>query len=192
MATAFRRKGASYVAGLDATERLIVIDLIAQTLTLVEPEPRASTGNAFEDLVAQLEDGPDPQEVADRDPVLQRILPDGNRDDPEAAAEFRSATERSLRETKSTNMRVAIRALKASGDKVRFTREEALALMLALADVRLALGERLDLRTDSDSERLSQEIEDGDFDSGDPRLAAAMYYDFLTWLQESLALALMP
>lgn len=192
MAKAFRRKKGAFVAELDATERLVVVDLIAQTLALIEPAPIPTTGDPFADLMAQLGQAPDPQEVADRDPVLRRLLPDGHREDAQAAAEFRSATERSLRERKSANMRIAIHALKASSDSVKLSHDEALALMLALADVRLALGERLELHTDGDSEQLAREVEDAAGQSEDPRLIVGAYYDFLTWLQEGLALALMP
>lgn len=192
MAKAFRRKREMYVGELDVNERLIVIDLIAQTLSLLEPDPLPVTGDDFADLMAQLDDAPDPDEVAGRDPVLRRLLPDGNRADAGAATEFRSATERSLRERKSANMRAAIRALKASTDKVRLSHSDAVAFMLALADVRLALGERLELRTDEDSERLAAQIAAADPQHAEPVVVLGVYYDFLTWLQESLAVALMP
>ena len=191
MAQGFRPRRGAYVARLDVAEREIVAELMRQTLQLVQPEQRTSTGDPFADLVAQLGDAPDPDEVAERDPVLRRLLPDAHRDDPQAAAEFRSATEHALRERKSANLRRSIAALEG-GDRVRLDRDGAVAMMLALADVRLALAERLGVVDDADGERLSAEIDALDGPPTDPRLVAGMYYDFLTWLQEGLAVALMP
>ena len=62
-------------------------------------------------------------------------------------------------------------------------------MVVALTDVRLLLGERLGLRTDEDAEALAVRLEQGDDD--DPATVLAAYYDFMTWLQESLTQALM-
>ena len=58
-----------------------------------------------------------------------------------------------------------------------------------LTDVRLLLGERLGLRTDEDADALQDRLEEASPD--DPQLDLAAYYDFMTWLQESLAQALL-
>lgn len=192
MAEGFHRDGETYVARLDDNERAILVDLMAQTYAVVAPPERETTGDAFTDLVAQLGEAPDPQEVSERDPVLRRLLPDGHRDDPTAAQEFRSATERSLRDRKAGNLRVAMAALEGSSDDVRLTRDQALATMLALADVRLALAERLGIVDEQASDELTREVEALQGPPTDPRLVGGIYYDFLTWLQEGLALALIP
>ncbi len=62
--------------------------------------------------------------------------------------------------------------------------------MVALTDVRLLLGERLGLRTDDDAEELAQRLR-ATPTQDDPAMLLAAYYDFLTWLQESLTQALM-
>lgn len=199
MAQAFRRKGDRLVGRLDATERSIVVELMAQTRQLVAPEQQESTGDAFTDLMNTLGDSYDPSEVAQRDPVVRRLLPDGHRDDQDAAAEFRAATERTLRDQKTRKLTAAIDLLvDLPQDKDKLTLEvpDAITLMMALADVRLALGERLELHTDEDSEQLHADLEtmtEPAVDGSRPdqqRLAIGLYYDFLTWLQESLALAL--
>jgi hypothetical protein len=106
------------------------------------------------------------------------------------AAEFRRLTEYGLRERKATNLVTAISALQDSdGDKVRLDQEQAQAMVVALTDVRLLLGERLGLRTDEDADALQGRLEAASQD--DPQLYLAAYYDFLTWLQESLIQALM-
>ena len=75
------------------------------------------------------------------------------------------------------------------GDKVWLDRAQAQAMVVALTDVRLLLGERLGLRTDDDADALQERLEAASED--DPQLYLAAYYDFMTWLQESLAMALM-
>lgn len=192
MAQAFQRKRDRLVGRLDQTERSIVIELMAQTREMVAPEQQAATGDAFTDLISTLGDSYDPSEVAERDPVVRRLLPDGHRDDQEAAAEFRAATERTLREQKTRKLTAAIDLLLGvpdNQDKLSFEVPDAITLMMALADVRLAVGERLELRTDEDSEQLHADLE-AMTGPDQQRLAIGLYYDFLTWLQESLALAL--
>jgi hypothetical protein len=192
MATAFRRKGSRIVARLDTGERAIVRELLDQTRQLLAPQG-ASTGDPIEDLLAGLGSGPGPQELADRDPALARLLPDGHRGDPEVAAEYRALTEHGLRQRKVATLSTAIEALDqpAARDKLELDVGQAQALLIGLADVRLALGERLELRSDEDSERLQQELaEAAEEDSQDPRFIMGLYYDFLTWMQESLAGAL--
>lgn len=67
---------------------------------------------------------------------------------------------------------------------------QAQALMVALTDVRLVLGERLELNTEDDAEAVVNRLEHS-LDPEDPLVAMAFAYDFLTWLQESLTQALL-
>jgi hypothetical protein len=166
-----------------------------QTHELLAPVPRDPTGDPFEDLVSRLglprlKDLGDDAVQASRDPALERLLPSAHRQDPALAAEFRRLTEYGLRERKATNLATAISALHgADGDKVTVDQEQAQAMVVALTDVRLLLGERLGLRTDEDADDLQDRLEVASGD--DPQLYLAAYYDFLTWLQESLLQALM-
>ena len=192
MAQAFVRKGKKFVGVLDRIERSVVIDLLDQTRELVAPEETEKTGDPFTDLVAGLGDEYDPREVAGRDPVVRRILPDGHRDDPEASAEFRAATERNLREQKTRKLTAAIDLLSGVCEResrIELTEVDAVTLMMALADVRLALGERLGLRTDEDSLKLHADL-NSEQALEEPRLTLMYYYEFLTWLQETISLAL--
>ena len=160
MAKAFKRRGSHFVARLDEQERQIILGLLEQTHDFLAPEPREPTGDPFDDLVARL-GLPRLSELADdapqlpRDPALERLLPSAHRDDPALAAEFRRLTEHGLRELKAANLAVAIAALlDPDGDKVRLDLEQAQAMVVALTDVRLLMGERLGLRTDEDAEAL--------------------------------------
>jgi len=200
VAIAFKRKGKGFVARLDDEEREIVVGLLEQTREFVAPVARELTGDPFEDLVARLGmprledwDGDADEEV--RDPALERLLPSAHRDDPALAAEFRRLTEHGLRERKAANLATAISALqdraegRSEGDKVKLSEEQAQAMVVALTDVRLLLGERLELRSDEDADALQDRLEVASAD--DPQLYLAACYDFLTWLQESLLQALM-
>jgi len=195
VARAFKRKGARFVARLDGDEREVVVRLLEQTYEFLAPAPRESTGDPFEDLVARLglprlKDSAGDASQTPRDPAMERLLPSAHRDDPGLAAEFRRLTEHGLRERKAANLATAISALlDPDGDKVRLDQEQAQAMVVALTDVRLLLGERLGLRADEDADALQDRLEAASED--DPQLHLAAAYDFLTWLQESLIQALM-
>lgn len=198
MARGFKRKGQRFVAAFDVMERGVVAGLMEQTRELVAPPERELTGDAFEDLVAGLgvsvaaaDQVAGPGEVGGaRDPALERLLPTAHRGDEEVASEFRRLTENDLRDRKATTLTTAIDALRqAHGDKLELTREQAHAMVIALTDTRLVLGERLGLRTDDDALELDERI--ATLDADDPTVYAASFYDFLTWMQESLTTALM-
>jgi Domain of unknown function (DUF2017) len=192
MATAFRRKGSRVIGRLDGQERAIVTGLMASTRDLLDADERPSSGDVFTDLMRQLEKPTATEaEVAGRDPALQRLLPPASREDEQLASDFRAMTEESLRQRKTANLTTAIEALRdSSSGRIELDLGQAQAVMIALTDVRLVLGERLGIRTDEDSERLHALVEAG-LDDDDPQVTAAIIYDLLTWLQETIAQALL-
>lgn len=221
MARAFSRRGGGrkpvhYTAKLDAVERAVVAGLMEQVHDLVAPEVTPSTEDSgdgdedpFDAIVSGLgglgmgvsvsaeDQAPDERPVpsdarsfGDRDPALERLLPAGNRADDQASAEFRRLTEHGLRTRKARHLASAIAALRAPGTGVDLDERTAVDMVVALTDVRLVLGERLGLREDADVDRLESEL--ATMDDDDPRLHAMSVYDFLTWLQETLATAMLP
>lgn len=195
MARAFRARKGRFVARMSADEVAIVMHLLRLTREFVEPE-RPDTGDPLADLVAGLgESDPAPTEPAD--PALRRLLPPAHRSDPEQAAEFRALTEHSLRGRKARVLTAAIEALDGTSPPVvDLSPEQAQSLLVALTDVRLVLGERLGLRDDDDSAALHAEVErqsSGDIEPEQDleRAQRAAYYDFLSWLQETLAASLL-
>ncbi|QGN56835.1 DUF2017 domain-containing protein [Nostocoides sp. HKS02] len=220
MARGFKRRDGRYVAKLDAVERGLVVGLLEQVLELVEPRPaatdtkdataatgaRADGGDEFDQIVAGLgaigmgvslssQDQADQvpelsgQVPAPRDPALDRIFPTANRQDDQLAAEFRRLTEDGLRARKSANLATAISALAGvTEQRVSLEQPQALALLIALTDVRLVLGERLGLTQDDDLDLLEEQV--SGLADDDPAVYALAVYDFLTWLQETLAHAL--
>jgi hypothetical protein len=206
MARAFLREQDRYVGLLEPTERTVLHGLMQQTRLLLSPEIE-TTGDAFDDLVAsmgvslsaadQQSDATagsgaqaDPSSPADRDPALDRLLPTAHRGDDQIAAEFRRLTEEGLRQRKSGNLDIALACVEeAVGNRVVLDESQAPAFLMALTDVRLLLGERMGMRTEEDAEALHAAMDD--IDDDDPLGYAMAWYDFLTWLQETLTHAVM-
>jgi hypothetical protein len=195
VARTFRRKGQRYVAAFDAMEREVVADILEQTREIVAPqetgERRTTSGDAFDQIVAGVSVGEEPSGAEpDRDPALDRLIPVAHHGDEKVAAEFRRLTEHDLRDRKAANLTVAIDALRApAGGQLALTREQAGAVLVALTDARLVLGDRLGLRTDEDAQSLDRLVTE--LGPEDPLAYAASLYDFLTWMQESLTTAMM-
>ena len=204
MARAFQPEGDRLVALLDEGEREVVAGLCAQVRSLVAPTTgtKGESADPFEAIVAghvDLSTGSDEGQEeptdrafglgAERAPALDRLFPTGHREDEQEAAEFRRYTEEGLRRLKHDGLTTAIETLEAAEqDAWVLTLRQAPAVLVALTDVRLVMGERLGLRTDDDATRLEQVVESLDRD--DPVIFALSVYDFLTWLQESLTQAL--
>ncbi len=200
MARAFRRSGRGdarrFVATLDADERALVASLMDQVHDLLEAPDAPSTGDSvFDELVAGWTLGADAPAARTaaaaaptRDPALDRLLPTAHREDDAAAAEFRRLTEGGLRHRKASALGASAAVLRED-DRVALDRDQARSFLTALTDVRLVLGERLGLRTDEDLEMLEQAA--ASLEGDEPLHHALALYDFLTWLQETLADALL-
>ncbi|MGD0063826.1 MAG: DUF2017 domain-containing protein [Streptosporangiaceae bacterium] len=180
---------------LAAAEASLLRNLVSQIMTLVEPEARdpqdlqAPRGprdpQAIPDDLAELEamlHAPGAAQAPD-DPVLARLLPDAYSDDPEAASEFRKYTEPALRSAKYEVGQQMLDSLPEAGGRIQLTKDQALAWLKALNDVRLALGVRLG---------VTEEFEDqwGKLKPDDPQWAAYEVYAWLGAVQESLVQAL--
>ncbi len=186
-------RGGGVRAWLAAPEASLLRSLVGQVLTLIAPDgppplrPQGAAAAASWDDVAALEALLDQDPAAiprtPEDPVLARLLPDGYRDDPEAAGEFRKYTEPSLRSAKQQAALQMLDTLPDAGGRIQLTPEQAQAWLKALNDVRLALGVRLDVTEDFEQQwaKLRQD---------DPQWAAYEVYAWLGAVQESLVQAL--
>ena len=137
-------RGGGARAWLAAAEASLLRSLVGQIMALVEAEESAAidTGPGDAELAAleamsRARGGQPPE-----DPVLARLLPDGYRDDPEAAGEFRKYTEAALRSAKHQAALEMLDTLPEAGGRPADP-DQALAWLKALNDVRLALGIRL-------------------------------------------------
>jgi hypothetical protein len=187
-----RRKG-GVTASFAESQAGIIRALVSQVEELLEdPSRPGGLGDAAADP-GQGPAGP-PDELAallgsigpatpPDDPVLARLLPDGYREDAEAAGEFRRFTEQDLRSGKLAAARTVLDTLPEQGGKIELSEQDAQIWLRALNDVRLALGVRLEITEDTAGR--SQ-----DLDPADPRSAYLWVYDWLTYLQETLVRAL--
>jgi hypothetical protein len=179
-----RRKG-GVQAELPAHAAALLVSLARQLVELL------SDGEAIQpvggDPLEALLDFDAPREQP-QDPALLRLLPDGHRDDDEAAAEFRRYTERSLRDVKIADAMTVIEAigeipddLPADAADLEFEigADDARAWLRCLTDMRLTLAERLGVTADDESywESLPDD---------DARLAVYEIYGWLGYVLESL------
>jgi hypothetical protein len=184
--TPFKAGRAGISVRLGEDERSVLVQLLSQLDDLLDDGSEASA-DPLAALVG-MSDGPMDGDgpVAPEDPALARLLPEGNRDDPEASSEYRRLTEFGLRARKRGGAQQAAEAL-GRDEPVVLSTDEAVALLKAMTDVRLVLGERLELRTDEDAEQLHQRLwaQEG----SQTWLATASIYELLTSWQEYLVMA---
>jgi len=193
-------RGGGARAWLAAAEASLLRSLVGQIMALVEPQgpeesavivdpdPRGPAGSrdaAEAAEVAALEamvHEPGSESPPD-DPVLARLLPDGYRDDPDSAGEFRKYTEPALRSAKYQAAQEMLDTLPDEGGRIQLTADQALSWLKALNDVRLALGVRLGV-TEEFEEQWSRLKPD------DPQWTAYEVYAWLGAVQESLVQAM--
>ena len=182
-----RRKG-GVTASFAESQAGIIRALVSQVEELLEdpaggaaPGPGPGPADPPDDLAVLL--GRTGPATPPDDPVLARLLPDGYREDTEAAGEFRRFTEEELRSGKVAAARTVLDTLPEQGGKIELSEQDAEIWLRALNDVRLALGVRLEI-TEDIAERSQ------DLDPADPRAAYLWVYDWLTYLQETLVRAL--
>ncbi|MEV0980619.1 DUF2017 domain-containing protein [Streptomyces sp. NPDC049915] len=192
--------GGGAAVALDDVEISIIRSLAVQLLELIGPGPAE---DAQADPLAELfAEGPS---EPPSDPVLKRLFPDaytdpeeqpaGTREAEERAAhsaEFRRYTENDLRAGKRENALAVIRSLDAlspagdGGAVLKLSPGESQQWLGALNDLRLAIGSRLEI-TDEDDTDLLYRLPDED-----PRKPMVMAYLWLGGLQETLVTTLMP
>lgn len=191
-------RGGAAVA-LDDVEISIIRSLAVQLLELIGPGPAE---NAADDPLAELfAEGPSEPPA---DPVLKRLFPDAY-SDPEGtpgpqraeeekaySSEFRRFTENDLRAGKRESALAVIRSLDAlspagdGGAVLKLTQGESQQWLGALNDLRLAIGSRLEITAEEDTDLLYRLPDE------DPRKPMVMAYLWLGGLQETLVTTLLP
>ncbi|MGW0813736.1 DUF2017 domain-containing protein [Streptomyces viridiviolaceus] len=193
--------GGGAAVALDDVEISIIRSLAVQLLELIGPGPAEDVqGDPLAELFAE---GPS---EPPSDPVLRRLFPDAYGDPQKApevgeaeeqraySAEFRRYTENDLRAGKRENALAVIRALDAlasaatgeGGAVLKLSTEESRRWLGALNDLRLAIGSRLDIVAEEDTDLLYRLPDE------DPRKPMVMAYLWLGGLQETLVSTLMP
>jgi Domain of unknown function (DUF2017) len=171
-------RGGGVKAVLAAAEASLLRSLVGQIMDLIEPEAARATDLDELEALLQAEAAQTPT-----DPVLARLLPDGYRDDPDSAGEFRKYTELSLRAVKYESAQMMLDSLPEAGGKLQLSPDQAQAWLKSLNDVRLALGTKLGVTEDFEDQwdKLARD---------DPRRTAFEVYAWLGAVQESLVRAL--
>jgi hypothetical protein len=188
-----RRRGRRIRVDLGVEEVALVLALSAQVLELLsdgDPAPAEADPVADPDDLEQLLDSPTGPVETPRDPALLRLLPDGYRNDDDAAGEFRRLTESGLRATKRAALQhlvddlCAAESATADGD-VRIDLDEAgvEAWLPAITDLRLVFGTRIGVTEEMDEERAIV-VE------GSVREAEIAIYDWLSMWQQVIVEAL--
>ncbi len=189
MAQGFIRDGDQVLTSLETVELNMVRQLLDEMCDLLAGEADVAAAD-LDPLAAQLglQDLSGDDVATPDDPVLARLLPDGYRDDSDSAAEFRRFTDGSLRRAKIVDaeiMRMGLdRAEVDPEGTVTLAPDQAVAWLRAINDLRLALGVRLNITTDSQFDVAMMPHDD-------PRAVLVALYDFLTWWQDSLLGAMM-
>jgi len=173
VSTGFRATSDGVVAEFDAAEAAILRSLVEMILGMIEP------GSTSDDPLERALGIGTSTQVPD-DPVLARLFPSAYADE-EMAAEFRRYTEAGLRDAKRADAQTMLETVVPG--RITLTEEQAQAWLRALNDVRLTLGTRLEV-TEEVHEEIARMPED------DPRYAAFVTYDWLTYLQDTLVRAL--
>ncbi len=191
--------GGGAAVALDDVEISIIRSLAVQLLELIGPGPGE---DASDDPLAELfAEGPSEPPA---DPVLRRLFPDAYTDPEQApdspqdaeermahSAEFRRFTENDLRAGKRENALAVVRTLDAltpggdGGAILKLSAEESRQWLGALNDLRLAIGSRLDITDEDDTDDLYRLPDE------DPRKPMVMAYLWLGGLQETLVSTLM-
>jgi hypothetical protein len=175
----FKRHGDhSYVAQFADSEKEVLLNLCEQIIELLAE--RADHGN--DDPLAAMV-GITSHDSPPEDDVLHRLLPNAYADSVDSS-EFRRYTESTLRAKKQAHAIVMRIHLKSSEDGiVDLDHDNANAWLGAINDIRLALGVRLKVESNS-HEHLEILAPD------DPLRGVYAVYTWLGWLQESLLAAL--
>ncbi|MET7574163.1 DUF2017 domain-containing protein [Streptomyces sp. NPDC005492] len=193
-------RGGGAAVALDDVEISIIRSLAVQLLELIGPGPgEDAPGDPLAELFAE---GPSEPPA---DPVLRRLFPDAYTDPEQApdspqdaeeklahSAEFRRFTENDLRAGKRENALAVVRTLDSltpSGDGgavLKLTPDESRQWLGSLNDLRLAIGSRLDITDEDDTDDLYRLPDE------DPRKPMVMAYLWLGGLQETLVATLTP
>lgn len=168
-------------AGFDPAEAVILTDLLEQLRSLLAARRAARSDDPLAGLTG-LAVGPS---AAPEDPAVARLLPDFHRDDTQLASGMRMLHEPEVIAAKDDAARTVLAQLPADGGEVSLDQSSARQWMVALNDLRLALGTRLGIVSDDEVPEVA---------TGDPRGGEyAMYltYQWLSAVLESLTRALL-
>lgn len=171
---------------MDAREAVVLRSLVGAVTGLLTDRAQS----APEDDLAALTGLRVGNTAVPDDPRLARLLPDFHRSEPGSPDAERAGLNSALRglhepeiiEAKVAAAAVVLETLPASGGRIGLSSEQAEAWLVALNDVRLALGTTLGVDAGTPDH----------LDPQDPRAPHLDVYHWLTWMQDSLLQAMSP
>ena len=193
----FRRTRAGITAKVDPSEAALLASCALQLLELLGHH-LAAERTASDDPLADLVGLPPAEVPAPDDPALARLFPDAYGPDvpggAEAAAEFRRFTQADLASGKRAALQTVLQGLGPvleKGGRLVRDRDDADAWLIALNDLRLTLGSRLEVTEDVEDELDALAAAAGT-DDDDPRRLQLAVFGWLAAVQGSLLHCLEP
>jgi hypothetical protein len=176
--------GPRFRSALDSHEAALLKNLVASMIGLLDERESSSPADELEQITGMKTGNAERPDNA----TLQRLLPDFSKPDdavPEGTeslnAALRSLHEPEIIEAKRFAAQQLLDTLPDDGGRFELTEDVANAWIAAVNDIRLALGTMLDIRPGG-PDRLPDDH---------PMAAHLDVYQWLTFLQEYLVLALM-
>jgi hypothetical protein len=185
----FRRRLGRYVATFTAPEASLISDLVDQVRHLLAERRSDSSDDPLVALTGMAW-GPT---RSPQDEAVARLLPDFSAEDAELSAVMRSLREPEVIAAKDRAAVTLLDSLPRGGGAVRLDEATAQAWITALNDVRLALGVRLGITEDGDTDHPAgpEDTADGDPDEDANRAPMLATYRWLSAVQDSLVTALL-
>lgn len=177
----FKSRLGWFTATFDAAEAALLADLVDQVRTLLAQRRAAAADDALAGitgLVVGSSTTPD-------DPAVARLLPAFHREDAELSAGLRMLREPEVIAAKDDAAITLLDTLPRGGGTVRLAETTARSWLVALNDLRLVFGVRLDI-TDDAAEPAAATA-----DPKGPEYAMYLTYRWLSAVQESLTLAIL-
>ena len=177
--------GPRFRSALDVNEATLLKNLVGSMIGLLDERESSSPPDELEQITGMKTGNSKPPDNS----TLQRLLPDFSKPDggdtadatDQLNAALRSLHEPEIIEAKRLAAQQLLATVPDEGGKFELTEDAANAWVAAVNDIRLALGTMLDIRPDG-PDRLPDEH---------PMAAHLDVYQWLTFLQEYLVLALM-
>ena len=179
--------GPRFRSALDANEAALLKNLVGSMIGLLDERESSSPPDELEQLTGMKTGNSKPPDNA----TLQRLLPDfskprdndagGKEGTDRLNAALRSLHEPEIIEAKRVAAQQLLATVPDDGGRFELTEDAANAWVAAVNDIRLALGTMLDIRPGG-PDRLPDEH---------PMASHLDVYQWLTFLQEYLVLALM-
>lgn len=177
----FQPEAGRFAATFEPAEAAMLRDLVTQVRTLLTRRRGETPADPLAALTG-LDVGPS---SAPSDPAVARLLPDFYRENAELSAGIRMLREPQVVAAKDDAARALLASLPPQGGPVRLDEATARAWLIALNDIRLVFGVRLEVTDDGSEPRAAGA------DPDSPEYAMYLTYRWLSGVQESLTDALL-